>query len=599
MGAEHRTDGGDVGALVRRAVAPDARPDEKQAVFGQLVGRFQDMACACAYGVLGNFWLAEDVAQDAFITAWQKLDQLRDPDAFPGWLKSIVFTHCHRVTRGKRLTLAPLDAGAGVVSTCPDPYSVLAQIEAENDVRALLDTLPEGERIAAILYYMADYSQAEIGACLGLRANTVAKRLFAARRHLKRRAVERFARGLRGARPSRNRSFEDAVLARLRPIVDGDRTEPEAHGLIRRRYVAERPDSTAILGYGAIEQSIYRPRYTLSLVIDPQHLRSGVGDLLFDRLMSDLHAVDAITVSLRVLSSRHELLTFLTERGFEETRRVWHLRLTLSDLDVARLAAAAERASARGVRITTLAAERGRDPACIEKLHHLIAAIDADEPGRRVLPPSFNLKEALIWLEQPYVLPDAYFIATLNDQYIGVCDLNTRGAAAGELVHGFTGVRQEHRRQGVAMALKTAAIGYARQHGYKVVRACNRPAQTAIIALNEALGFRRGVSDVTLERCLKEMAAVDPRVYDVYAGRYHASSPDEPARDLSILVTREDDRLFAEFAGQKVELFPESDSTFFVKYFYGRAEFAGNDRLFWRERQRSNREVTVCATKAG
>jgi len=40
------------------------------------------MAFACAYAVLGDAYLAEDVAQDAFVVAWQKLDQLREPGAF-------------------------------------------------------------------------------------------------------------------------------------------------------------------------------------------------------------------------------------------------------------------------------------------------------------------------------------------------------------------------------------------------------------------------------------------------------------------------------------------------------------------------------------
>lgn len=52
--------------------------------FADIVLSFQDMAFACAYAVLGDAYLAEDVAQDAFVVAWQKLDQLREPDAFLG-----------------------------------------------------------------------------------------------------------------------------------------------------------------------------------------------------------------------------------------------------------------------------------------------------------------------------------------------------------------------------------------------------------------------------------------------------------------------------------------------------------------------------------
>src|SRR5947209_11434470 len=75
----------DLHSLVRKAVDSLSPPGERHEAFGELVAGFQDMAFACAYGVLGDFYLAEDAAQEAFITAWQRLDQLRAPEAFPGW----------------------------------------------------------------------------------------------------------------------------------------------------------------------------------------------------------------------------------------------------------------------------------------------------------------------------------------------------------------------------------------------------------------------------------------------------------------------------------------------------------------------------------
>src|ERR1700754_1106480 len=89
--------------LVHRAVDPRQSPAERHEAFGELVARFQDMAFACAFSVLGDFYLAEDAAQEAFITAWQRLGQLRAPEAFAGWLRRIVLTQCSRLTRGKRL----------------------------------------------------------------------------------------------------------------------------------------------------------------------------------------------------------------------------------------------------------------------------------------------------------------------------------------------------------------------------------------------------------------------------------------------------------------------------------------------------------------
>ena len=61
------------------------------------------MAFACAFAVLGDVYLAQDTAQEAFIVAWQKLEQLREPAAFPGWFKRIVLTQYNRLTRCKAL----------------------------------------------------------------------------------------------------------------------------------------------------------------------------------------------------------------------------------------------------------------------------------------------------------------------------------------------------------------------------------------------------------------------------------------------------------------------------------------------------------------
>ncbi|MCB9152070.1 MAG: RNA polymerase sigma factor, partial [Caldilineaceae bacterium] len=68
-------------ALVRAA------QDGDKEAFGQIVGRFQDMAFASAYALLGNAMMAQDAAQDAFVDAFRTLHLLREPAAFPGWFR--------------------------------------------------------------------------------------------------------------------------------------------------------------------------------------------------------------------------------------------------------------------------------------------------------------------------------------------------------------------------------------------------------------------------------------------------------------------------------------------------------------------------------
>lgn len=596
--------------------------DVSRPAFGELVRRYQDMACACAYGILGNFHLAEEAAQEAFLLAWQKLDELRDPRAFPGWLRAIVLSQCHRLTRGRRIHCVPID-GSGIEAPVPDPEALLARREQRDDVLALVRTLPDGERDVCLLYYMAGYSQGEIAACLGLRPSAVGKRLFSARRKLKARALSACADRLKAARPSRSRAFRERVHARLRPLAPRDWTPVGAlahlthagdpddcelwlrdrrrfAGRHHRQYVVERAGTGEIVAYGAIEQSIYLPRYRLFLVVDPAHVRRGAANRLLDRLFADLRALDAVTVSFTFDAARTDLLSLLDEYGFRETDRVCELRLTPGGADRSWIERARAQAAGAGVRIVTLADERRRDESSVERLHDLTTALALEHGGRRVAPPRFDMKEARIWLEQPYVLADAFFIAIAGAEYVGVGGVR-RGAVPAQLQQSETAVLAGWRRKGIGLALNAAAIAYAAEHGYAEIRASVDARSRALLALNEKSGFRARGGRVTVERFVRAIVRVGREVFAQYVGRYRG---DAARPGFVVSVTNEDGRLFAEFIGQKVELFPESATSFFIKHFYGRAEFVRDatgraTRVLWRERARSNKEVCVCLDRIG
>jgi RNA polymerase sigma factor (sigma-70 family) len=174
---------------------------------------FQDMAYACAYAVLEDSCLAEDAAQEAFITAWQKLDQLRRPEAFAGWLRRIVLTECNRLTRGKRLLTMPLGDDAQVPSDHADPQTVLERGELTKAVFAAIKRLPENERMVVVLFYVKEYSQSDISAFLEVPLTTIAKRLYSARVRLRGMIMDGFMSDLTARRPSRNKSFAEKVKA--------------------------------------------------------------------------------------------------------------------------------------------------------------------------------------------------------------------------------------------------------------------------------------------------------------------------------------------------------------------------------------------------
>src|SRR5437879_4357374 len=99
--------------IVQRAMAGD------ETAFAQLVQQHRNWVLGCAAALLGDYDEAQDVVQEAFATAHQNLTTLAEPDAFRGWLKSIVRYTCYRALRRHRPDLVPLDLAVDVPSAEP------------------------------------------------------------------------------------------------------------------------------------------------------------------------------------------------------------------------------------------------------------------------------------------------------------------------------------------------------------------------------------------------------------------------------------------------------------------------------------------------
>jgi DNA-directed RNA polymerase specialized sigma24 family protein len=89
--------------------------------FAELVRSYQDIAVAYAASILGDYHLAEDAAQEAFVEAYKELPALREPAAFAAWFRTIIFKHCDRLTRRKRHFATDLIAALEVASRYPRP----------------------------------------------------------------------------------------------------------------------------------------------------------------------------------------------------------------------------------------------------------------------------------------------------------------------------------------------------------------------------------------------------------------------------------------------------------------------------------------------
>lgn len=205
--------------LIRTATDGDAPVGERHRAFGELVKAYQDLAYGCARAVLRDADLAADAAQEAFVTAWQELPRLREPAAFPGWLRRLVLTRCSRLTRRAGVDTVPLREADGLPDAAADPHDRLESAEFRRGVLDAVWGLAEPERMVVTLFYVNQSSQKEIAAFLEVPVTTVQRRLYSARRRLRsrlrdfvpERAIAMVQENLRQDRPSRDDRFARTV----------------------------------------------------------------------------------------------------------------------------------------------------------------------------------------------------------------------------------------------------------------------------------------------------------------------------------------------------------------------------------------------------
>jgi len=125
----------------------------------------------------GDRGLAEDWLQEAFVLAWRRLGQLREPAAFGGWLKRLAVNVALSDKRRGRLTTVASHADP----SAPEPPWPAADLDLERAIAAL----PERARQVLVLFHLSDLGHAEIGELMGIDPGTSKAQLHRARKLLK------------------------------------------------------------------------------------------------------------------------------------------------------------------------------------------------------------------------------------------------------------------------------------------------------------------------------------------------------------------------------------------------------------------------------
>lgn len=175
------TDKTELISLVRAAQAGD------RAAFGRLFERFERHVMAIALRRLNDFGEAQELCQDVFIQAMKKVGQLREPEAFAGWLRAI--TNRMAINRMIRKPNDFALESEALEATCVETRTPLADVltrERAVHVRDGLQQLGRMDRETLEAFYVDGQSLVEMSDRFDAPVGTIKRRLHVARKRLAR-----------------------------------------------------------------------------------------------------------------------------------------------------------------------------------------------------------------------------------------------------------------------------------------------------------------------------------------------------------------------------------------------------------------------------
>ncbi|WP_442483210.1 RNA polymerase sigma factor [Aeoliella sp. SH292] len=152
---------------------------------GELVERYQGMVMSIALKRLGNYAEAQELSQEVFVKAIDRLHQLEEPAAFGGWLRAItVRMAINRQVRRPPTVSAEPQTLAATYADGLSPLDEAVRVEQMAQVRSGLARLGAMDRDTLVAFYLRGESLIEMSEATGAPVGTIKRRLHVARKRL-------------------------------------------------------------------------------------------------------------------------------------------------------------------------------------------------------------------------------------------------------------------------------------------------------------------------------------------------------------------------------------------------------------------------------
>jgi RNA polymerase sigma factor (sigma-70 family) len=185
--------------------------------FGYIVARYQTLLCSLAYSGIGNLSQSEDIAQEAFVTAWKRLGGLQEPDKLRSWLcqiaRNLTFNALRKQGREPSHHAESLDEISESPSTEPLPIESVISKEEQEILWRSLERIPEIYREPLVLFYREQQSIEAVAQNLELSEDAVKQRLSRGRKLLHEQVLAFVEGALKCSNPGK--VFTLSVLAAL------------------------------------------------------------------------------------------------------------------------------------------------------------------------------------------------------------------------------------------------------------------------------------------------------------------------------------------------------------------------------------------------
>jgi RNA polymerase sigma-70 factor (ECF subfamily) len=160
---------------------PWERPAASGLDIGTLITAYHREVYRYAYRLCGRPADAEDLTQQTFLVAQQRLHQVRQAEKVAGWLFTIL-RNCYLKSQTKR---QPISAASVELDVDKIPEEVADEDIDRAELQAAIDTLPDDFKIVVVMFYFQECSYKEIAAELGISIGTVMSRLARAKGRLR------------------------------------------------------------------------------------------------------------------------------------------------------------------------------------------------------------------------------------------------------------------------------------------------------------------------------------------------------------------------------------------------------------------------------